>query len=927
MTRKVPIGLVLMVVALSSVLAAARAQAAQPQCAAGWSYASGLMQCVQVFSYTGTHQTVTVPAGVTSLNMTVEGAEGGGASNGGGSGSGFGGIEQAAVPVVPGETLTVIVGQCPQYPDEGNERTCTPGATGASGGYGGGGAGGVGNGSGFTIGGGGGGGGSFVFGSSGQLLIAAGGGGGASEGFAFYAYDGGDGSGAGNATAAKCDENTCEAGEGGNGQGATPTSPGAGGPAAAGTAAGGAGVAGTSGSGPASAGSFGTGGTGGVGSADSAAMPPQYVWAGGGGGGGYYGGGGGGSGSYAGGGGGGGAGYLISTATGGQSTTGGWSGDGEVSLTYPPGVVSIADGPPVVRPDEGKPAEIDFPLTLSGPSSSTVTVDAATADGTGDTAAIAGRDYVQTDQTVTFPAGATQETLDVPLIGTVPVAQSQTFTVTLSDPTGGATLGNATATGTILCSATAGSQAARALAGRLRAQDATSPCQLNVYAATPPGTIYPLQNERAGTYLPGLWYDGPLVGFFDKSGTPQFVSVDGVDSQFTAACMAGCTNVAVRVTGWDGTPVPSGTQVIGSVLPITFPGDSGGVSSPFEVQPPSAGNGYLCVVDGDCGPQVTAKTGDNGIAQFRYWLPGLAENQAESEYGVGYPPLSPADPFENLHFVAQAAPSCLCWLGAKGGGATQVAIKAHMWVNTTATVTPEEIAGLQAVIANNAKTKQQALKVIKWIAKMLKGAKVLTADDLKDFQGIAGKYHLVENLEKALGRDPDSVMMGWFFNKFGLSTDGLLSLNFDWRQWAKELEPYVVDYVTGKIESIKALKKLDTQIRSLLTSTIDKLVGEPFAEQVVHVVKDLVSQGATHTGKITLKLFDTSTCGGGQCTSLPLPQASERLFMVLNGRYPDNTTYFYPTPDLSAETPITFNAQVWIRSQCNRPFVCDLNSN
>ena len=102
----------------------------------------------------------------------------------------------------------------------------------------------------------------------------------------------------------------------------------------------------------------------------------------------------------------------------------------------------------------GKSAEIDFPLTLSAPSTSPVTVDAATADGTGGTGAIAGQDYVQTDQTVTFPAGATSENLAVPLVGTVPVGQTETFSVNLSNPSN-ATIGTGTATGTILCSGTA----------------------------------------------------------------------------------------------------------------------------------------------------------------------------------------------------------------------------------------------------------------------------------------------------------------------------------------------------------------------------------------------------------------------------------------------------------------------------------------
>jgi hypothetical protein len=67
----------------------------------------------QSFSYTGANQTFTVPAGVTSLSVTLSGAGGG---NGGFSGQptafgGFGGFVSGILSVTPGQSLIVVVGQ------------------------------------------------------------------------------------------------------------------------------------------------------------------------------------------------------------------------------------------------------------------------------------------------------------------------------------------------------------------------------------------------------------------------------------------------------------------------------------------------------------------------------------------------------------------------------------------------------------------------------------------------------------------------------------------------------------------------------------------------------------------------------------------------------------------------------------------------
>jgi hypothetical protein len=260
--------------------------------------------CTVTFAATGAVDQWTVPAGVTSVAVTL--AAGSGASSTAGGQGGQGGRVAANVPVTWGEQLTVVVGLAG-----------ADGGSGGNGGFGGGGSAGIPQGG---RAGGGGGGGSFLFETTGgpsTLLIAAGGGGGG----------GGNSSTSGGAGAVQ--------GPGADGTSAsTPTAGGGG----AGIAAGGSGglgaggpvSKGSAGSGPAtSANAVGHGGAGG----NSPSPSPDTT--GGGGGGGYFGGGGGGVQDplaiFAGGGGGG-TGYLDPSAT--QVSVSTNTGDGSVVITY-----------------------------------------------------------------------------------------------------------------------------------------------------------------------------------------------------------------------------------------------------------------------------------------------------------------------------------------------------------------------------------------------------------------------------------------------------------------------------------------------------------------------------------------------------------------------------------------------------------------
>ncbi len=109
---------------------------------------------------------------------------------------------------------------------------------------------------------------------------------------------------------------------------------------------------------------------------------------------------------------------------------------------------SIATPASITRPSTGTQPYV-FTVTLANPSTTqATTVNFATSDGT----AAAGKDYQQTNGTLTFPANTTTEQITVPIIGSTAYNPSSSFTVTLSSPSTGAELGTAVATGTIISS-------------------------------------------------------------------------------------------------------------------------------------------------------------------------------------------------------------------------------------------------------------------------------------------------------------------------------------------------------------------------------------------------------------------------------------------------------------------------------------------
>jgi Ca2+-binding RTX toxin-like protein len=94
---------------------------------------------------------------------------------------------------------------------------------------------------------------------------------------------------------------------------------------------------------------------------------------------------------------------------------------------------------------------VTYTVTLSNPSTQTITVNYATANGT----AIAGSDYTARTGTLTFNPGVTSQVITIPILNDATNEADETFTLKLTNPTN-ATLGaNHTATTTITDTLTA----------------------------------------------------------------------------------------------------------------------------------------------------------------------------------------------------------------------------------------------------------------------------------------------------------------------------------------------------------------------------------------------------------------------------------------------------------------------------------------
>jgi hypothetical protein len=98
---------------------------------------------------------------------------------------------------------------------------------------------------------------------------------------------------------------------------------------------------------------------------------------------------------------------------------------------------------------EGTDFSVTIPVTRTGDTSTAATIDYTTVNGTA--AAGLNNDYVATSGTLTFAPGETTKNIVVSIVNNATAEPTEAFTVILSNPTGGASLGSpSTFTVTIL---------------------------------------------------------------------------------------------------------------------------------------------------------------------------------------------------------------------------------------------------------------------------------------------------------------------------------------------------------------------------------------------------------------------------------------------------------------------------------------------
>jgi len=122
-------------------------------------------------------------------------------------------------------------------------------------------------------------------------------------------------------------------------------------------------------------------------------------------------------------------------------------GSGVVTVTNDdPAPLTVSVGNATTTEGNRGTTTVSIPVTLSRASASTVTVVVSTVAGT----ATAGGDFVATTQTLTFAAGITTMNFVVSIVGDTKAEPTETFTVQLSSPTGGATIATGTGIVTII---------------------------------------------------------------------------------------------------------------------------------------------------------------------------------------------------------------------------------------------------------------------------------------------------------------------------------------------------------------------------------------------------------------------------------------------------------------------------------------------
>jgi chitinase len=251
-------------------------------------------------------------------------------------------------------------------------------------------------------------------------------------------------------------------------------------------------------------------------------------------------------------------GFQANTGAAGSAITGLQLNGVAVATPTPtaPGV-SVA-GVTVTEPASGT-AQAAFTVALSKASTTPVTVGYATTNGT----ATAGSDFTATTGTLTFAPGVISQQINVPILRDTIVEPSETFAVTLSNPSG-ATITTATATGTITDSTIAGALPKVSIAdlavteGNGEHAHFMFTATLDKASATPVSVGYATSN---GTATAGVDYTA-------ESGTITFAP--GVTSQTVHVGIIGDTAVEPSETFTVTLSAPSGVTIAGATATGTI---------------------------------------------------------------------------------------------------------------------------------------------------------------------------------------------------------------------------------------------------------------------------------------------------------------------------------------------------------------------
>ena len=249
-------------------------------------------------------------------------------------------------------------------------------------------------------------------------------------------------------------------------------------------------------------------------------------------------------------------GFQAATGAGGSAVTGLQLNGVASGTTTPPG--ASVGNVTVAEPASGT-AQATFTVTLSKASTTPVTIGYATANGT----ATAGSDYTATTGTLSFAPGVISQQISVPVRSDTVVEPSETFTVTLSNPSG-ATITTATATATITDSTAAGTAPTVSIADAsvIEGNSGTSTlaftATLSKASATAVTVNYATSN---GTATAGQDYTA-------GSGTITFAP--GVISQTVNVAVTGDTTVEPTETLTVTLSTPSGATIARAVATGTI---------------------------------------------------------------------------------------------------------------------------------------------------------------------------------------------------------------------------------------------------------------------------------------------------------------------------------------------------------------------